>query len=706
MHQRKAFAALLVLALTGSALGLQQQKLYRNVFINSESDEAFAEGVVAVQQHTVFLEIIVETRNNVTTVAHFAAVVGLVKKCREVRNVFDNAVLWFNDQFLFGNKSNKTVNVTPPNAMGANPNRTINSTNLLDPNRNNGTDVYNPATGGFEVDQIGTGPNEGGNPDRDGFIRAQDFKERWGGCFIPNGFVHAIGSDDPYSLGQLARADAKVEPDVGPPEVSASQTVGVDNIAVVRQLIELDNLCEGCVFEHVTSFFITDPNNHRWIVDKLVYPSVLETISDDLFSLTNCHFGPSEGQTLLPIAGDCDTRTDQPGAYEDQPTQLQQLGIMNPTTDVRGDERLKITTREPLYTVHVQVDPWNPDRQGFPDEAIWAYREDGRLRLGMPYTEDPNHFCHDAAEVGSGVRHAPMGAGGGTNEKADAYEYDLVASEGGPASEPPPPPAPAPNPDPSITSEDWAEYRRGPVGNTVECAIEYNFLLAVDFEAFDNVNHVSSTVALPRDTPDNLVSGAPNAPAGAWANASSQDEGTGENEIVRRGKEHGTGGIDDADKAWQGNSHPHNPQDCHPPPSGPGPCDSGPQHLHDLVVLDLFFSPRAPYFVEQNPYWDHYNSTDALVTAGIPPIWNVDCSDTQDPNADPQRRDAILERRNGKPAGRCDVSAVDGFHLHDGTQTIGTPPQSGGPTKAETTVDKDGAHVETGPNGPNPDVPP
>src|SRR5919109_1533559 len=110
MGGRKILALAIALAMTGSALAAAQQRLFRSI---DDDDDGFtdgieAQGVVAIQQHSVFVEIVLEVRENVTQIHQFAAVVGLVKKCREARNIFDNAVLWFNDQFLFGNKTNKT----------------------------------------------------------------------------------------------------------------------------------------------------------------------------------------------------------------------------------------------------------------------------------------------------------------------------------------------------------------------------------------------------------------------------------------------------------------------------------------------------------------------------------------------------------------------------------------------------------------------
>lgn len=677
MNSRKLFALFLVLALTGSALAVQQQRLYRTVQDNPSSEaDPEARGLIAIQQHSVFVEIIVEVRENVTQIHQFAAVVGLVKKCKQVRNVFDNAVLWFNDQFLFGNKSNRTVNVTPPNAMGRNPERIINDSELTDPNRNNGSGTWDPATNGAEVDEVGGAPNEGGNPDRDGFvgIRPRTLPngtvvpanfERWGGCFIPRGFVHAIGADDPLSTGKVAEVNGI--------------TLGLNNIANVKSLLSLDRSCSGCIFEYAGSFYITDPNNHRWVVDKLIYPVDVAQFLGVGEDPTDCHAnvdtlalacgleaaerhrdrsednGIPEGDTFDdPQAddGDCKDAGSANGTEENcnenfdnhcyEDTNANECWVdddANDPTDTPGENTTKFTTKEPIFTVHVQVDPWNPDRQGFPDEAIWAYRQDSKLRLGLPYSENISdgangEKCHDLATIDGANRTA-----GAASTKADAYEFDNMQEEGGAGTDPT-------LAGPKAGGYDWAEFRRGAVGTTVECAIEYNFLIAVDFEAFD-------------DLPEVNVSGV----------IVTQEDGEGENELIRDAKEHGDGGADEADKSWQGNSHPHNPTECDGlDQDGDGEtCDeeAGPKHKHDVVSLDLFFSPRAAYFVEQNPYWDHANATDVIMTTGTPPVVDDQCKTAPFLPPSDYRRKAVEVRIPIV----CDVDSVDGFHLHDGSQT-------------------------------------
>ncbi len=517
MDGRRYIALGLVLLLTGSALALQQQKVYKF----EGGDDIEARGVVAVQQHTVFTEFILEEDTTERNITEFAAVVGLVKKCIRTERTFDNAVLWFNDQFLFGAKDSSKRNLTKGPVMGENPaNRTHSSANLSEENRINGTGEYNPETGETEVTGTGTGPNEGGNPDRRGFMRGIDNGERWGGCFIPDGFLHAVPNG---TFGPQPQPATPLHED--PPPNTTTRWVKDRLHDPARNCAAEDG--GMCAFTYEGSHYITDPNNHAWIIDRY---------------------------------------------------------------DVDGVS---------LYTVHLQVDPWNPFRQGFADEAIWAYR-DGQMRLGMPYAEDESapmyDTCKDLATVAGSKRYSDDVF----NEKADAYEYDAMTREGGS--------------DPS----GWAEWRRGPVGSTLQCSIEYNFLTAIDF------NEISA--------------GGPSVG-------------------------HGTGNSDETDFARNGNSHPHNPVDCLAnQDTNPGSeCDSGPQHRHNSRTLGLFFDYRAPYFTEENPYWDQPANGN---TAGQPPIVAPGCEDTVNPN-DP-RRPGVLVR---EPL-ICDILAFSGFHLHDGSQTV------------------------------------
>ncbi|MDX1610723.1 MAG: hypothetical protein R3185_00025 [Candidatus Thermoplasmatota archaeon] len=721
MNSRKLFALFLVLALTGSALAVQQQRLYKE---ESSSDiDPAAEGVIGIQQHSVFVEIIVEQEVDREQIHQFAAVVGLVKKCKKVRNVFDNAVLWFNDQFLFGNKSVDERNVTPPDAMGYEPNQTLNVTDdMLDSN-------YDAA----------------GAPDRDGFASNQtidsngdgypeEFYQRWGGCYIPDGFVHAIGADDPYTWNTVERDSATVNEQGtgvdadqnGSDDASASGSAGTggqtgattdrsvsasasasnetesfvdedeefstgfsvcDNICLTKQLINLDNDCEGCIFEYVGTFYITDPNDHRWMIDKFVYPLDMAGYLGFGDDPTNCHLGAGfacgleadrhrdraeddgipensfyddgecedNGRTVDPEpnredecadgnADDAGTNDGQQSSQEpdshaqgnenfdnhcyDGPDGEECAADKSDPTDSPNSESLKLTTKEPLYTVHIQVDPYSPTNMGFPDEAIWQYR-DGVNRLGMPY--------HEGDYDANGNHQAAPGS------LAEFCHSEAVVTDPGP-------------------------YK--PEGNTVECAIEYNFLIAVDFEAFDDIG-VDEGI-------DNGLGSADVASGG-------------ENEIIRNAKDHGTGSADDSDKAWQGNSHPYNPKECervYADPSEPTStdghnwdeeglegnhgtpecqpstgADSGPQHAHDAVALDMFFHAKAPYFVMENPYWDNANETDTEQTHGTPPMVTEDCTDTTTATG---YRSAAVQARIPIV---CDVDAVDGYHLHDGSQT-------------------------------------
>lgn len=565
MNRRKMIALFLVLALTGSALALQQQKVYKE-----DNGDPRAEGVVAVQQHSVFVELIVEQNDTVRQEHKFAAVVGLVKECKEVRNVFDNAVLWFNDQFLFGTKANNRTNVTSD--FGFNPNRSHNLS----------------------------------NPDDPGFVRAQDNQERWGGCFIPNGFIHAIGQDDPYGLEQGVDADAG---GTGEPGTVAA---GGDGIGFVKNLIRQDNACNGCIFEYSGTFYITDPNGHGWMVDKTLYPVSFE---GDLFqSSGECDEGNFLGIQEPTDNHHCDRAEDDGSAPPNADNHCFDGDAECDGSGSHDSHKVAgMTLREPLFSVHVQVDP--DTRQGFADEAIWAY-DSGDLREGMPRYEN----------------------------------------------------ADTPNYEPCRTLNDGTQ-----------CAIEYNFLIAVDFDSFDDFGiDVEET------------------------NTNSNVSSQGENEIIADGKEHGFQGADNGDQAWQGNSHPHNPNDDHYTPADTdgdgvnetcveasngipdvqdtidldgdgteGEADANndgvrddaenclnamnPRHKHDVVLLDMFFFDQAPWYIEQNPYWDEF---------GGPPTWDDQCENAAGTPSDTQRA-AVTARIPVV----CDVTADDGFHTHDGSQT-------------------------------------
>jgi len=505
---------MLVLALTGSALAVTQERIYNG-------DEAEASGVTGVQQHSVFVEIIVEDKDGEEEVHKFAAVVGLIKKCKRVRNVFDNAVLWFNDQFLFGEKNNEQVrNETPESALGVNPE----DNNLKKPNGETG---------------------------------------RWGGCYTPDGFAFAIGKDDPYGAGPVFASDemANATGREGCEQARASAadngyegnaTAGNcgpldDNMDLVKRLIDLDQACAGCIFEYQSSFFISDPNmpdtfeDVSWIVDKMVYPvSVLGNLfqegEDNIGNDGSCESDDgtvpvSDPRDSYPHHDRCDDRSEQ-GNHDCSDGEA----CHNETQDA--------VLVEPLFAVHLQVDS---SGMGYVDQAPWTY-EDGSDVKGMPITENPFD---------------------------EAYE--------------------------GCKTDQRASY---------ECSIEYNFLLAVDFAAFDNG---------PTDSED---------------------------EIRETDVRHGKGENPQPDAA-AGNSHAHNPRTF----------DAGPQHAHDALTLDVFFYEEAPYFVTENAYWDEN---------GAPPAVNEDCSGPEQDVSD-ERREAIEVRTPIV----CDTDEDGGeFHAHDGSETV------------------------------------
>lgn len=489
MNSRKLFALFMVFALTGSALAAQQNQYLK------EDQPPTAEGVEAIQQHSVFVELVVEEKNEVNQIHKFAAVVGLVKKCVQERNVFDNAVLWFNDQFLFGDKKNNTENKT--------------------------TDRFNP--------------NQ--TADGDTFLPRDGDRVRWGGCFIPKGFMHAIGAEDPYGTGSV-----------------------IDNIGNTKSLIDIDNTCGGCLFEYQSTFFVTDPNNHQWMVDKLVYPLSLNgNLFGENTNMDNCADDSNSSTTNFS-----DPRDDYPhhDRCEDNPQNDDRENHCN-DGDVEcnadsGEEGAdEFDVMEPIFTVRIQVDPTSPYNSGFADEAEWQYDDgSGVVRQGMPYPNSPSDG-----------------------------NYDFCQN----------------NLDPH------------------PCAIEYNFMLSVDFEAFDSG-------LLGEDVPP------------------------GEDEVDEDGACHGAGAAQQSDDAEDGNSHPHNPNTT----------ATSPKHCHDVVNLDLFYYDSAPHFVEANPYWDEF---------GAPPIPTDDCSDMLSTSANAQdagMQESAIENRAPIV---CDVTADQGFHAHDGTQT-------------------------------------
>jgi hypothetical protein len=513
---RRVVAVLLVLALTGSALAVTQQRLYRG----GGDGDLEASGVETVQQHSVFVEIVVEEQDVEQEIHEFGAVVGLIKECKKVRNVLDNAVLWFNDQFLFGEKQIEEKNVTE-DALGFNP-------------QDNDLMQTNGETG------------------------------RWGGCFTPDGFALAIGADYPFGVG-YHDDDLPDREECLDHQVNDNQTCVPpnDNMDVVKQLIDLDNRCQGCIFEYQSSFFITDPNypnsfqDVRWLVDKFVYPlsvmgNVFQEGEDNVGNQGEC----SSGNGTIPISDPRDNYPHHDRCEDDVPRNNHECSQDDeddcrplPKSESDGEETDKVDTTvvEPLYSVHLQVDWTSPEGMGFIDKAPWEY-ETGASVKGMPISEDED--------------------------------------------------------DPAYT-----KCKSDPIENH-ECSIEYNFVLAVDFAAFDDTEDVP-----------------------------------GENEVDEDGARHGEGQRPQPD-AHEGNSHPHNPNQF----------SAGPNHKHDTVDLDIFFHEQAPHFVMENKYWDEH---------GSPPEMTEDCSTAANDVSD-ERRSAVEDRTPIV----CDVDSDSSqFHAHDGTET-------------------------------------
>lgn len=278
MEARRFAALALVLILTGSALAAQNQRLYTydgtDLRSDGEHTDVFeATDVTGVQQHSIFVELIAEDEEEGLSETPFAAVVGLVKKCKKVRNDFDNAVLWFNDQFLFGSKDTRSANFTPEGALGKNA------------------------------------------PDSDIFP----------GCYIPNGFAIAVPAGETEKEG-------------------VNQSIpGTDEdlqFEEVPTYMKLDRRCNGCIFDYEGSFYVTDPNGHSWLVDRLSY---------NLDRFDNDNDGEEE----------------------------ENLGRRDKTHPEETDGR--------IWVVHLQVNP--KTQTGFKDKATWGYRSDGALRQGMPRNE-------------------------------------------------------------------------------------------------------------------------------------------------------------------------------------------------------------------------------------------------------------------------------------------------------------------------------
>lgn len=294
MRYKQLFALVLVGTLIGSAMAAHEAH-------ESELGEAMgAPDVQVVQQHAVFVELIAEDveDDREEDITNLGVVAGLVKECEEPRGgAFDNAVLWFNDQFLFGSKTD----IDEREKMGMNPDRTHDSVDGGD---------------GF-VDK---------NRNADG-----DIVERWGGCWVPNGFAHAFQSDgnDPETVRAAIDEDnveisgceelisldsADVPPDAKDQVCEVDEEAGQPmNDSPFRGGTQPGSVCDA---EATHSYYVTDPNGFQWVID---------------------------------VSEDCD-------------------GIEGP-----------------LYTAHLQIDPTT--NLGIADRADWSY-SDGTQRLGVPYMEN------------------------------------------------------------------------------------------------------------------------------------------------------------------------------------------------------------------------------------------------------------------------------------------------------------------------------
>ncbi|MGH2669549.1 MAG: hypothetical protein ACRDH5_10650, partial [bacterium] len=179
MNSKQLLGVVAALVISVPAFAAADQYLYHNTGLT-------AQGVLAIQQHTVFVEIVEEKvrERDVVQIHQFAAVVALVKVCRQEirRDVFDNAVLWFNDQFLFGDKerNESRKNVT---RFDGSPGADAPEVNRLG--------VLQAGYKIFETRDIDIGDNttESKTWNQHGY-------GRWVGCFVPRGFLHAIGTDD------------------------------------------------------------------------------------------------------------------------------------------------------------------------------------------------------------------------------------------------------------------------------------------------------------------------------------------------------------------------------------------------------------------------------------------------------------------------------------------------------------------------------
>ena len=577
-----------------------------------------ARGVAAVQQHTVFVEIVQQETvvEDVVQIHQFAAIVALVKNCVNIRErrLFDDAVLWFNDQFLFGDKNRQSI--------------VKNSTEVPGESEALGGVMNNPAEDEFDRGEDGTNNTGDETPswDSDGTLKfmrrfgASSGKPtgqngnsvggpgpgRWVGCFVPAGFLHAVGADDPYGI-------------------AAS---GTNNIDIVENLIEVDHdpNCAGCVFSYVGSFYVTDPNGFNWLVDKHVYPAVVpHLLGMDCGGETNLHVndrgafasgcdaeqhrdtevqedadcnGVDDGfppPTTVPAPRDDGCFAPDPGeqdgrnhCFEDSDTEEVCDANESDPTDTPRQDSVKVTTYEPLYTVHLQVDGF--DMQGIRDEAAWAWRS-GVVRPGTPRWEgDAGGFC--------------------------------------------------------------------PADNVLaECAIEYTAVIVVDFEAFDDLPlgpEGQNENTITRRGKTHGVGGADDADESKEGNAhphNPTDDLSGP----------------DCDPAGAGNGTADEAE-----------CPTRPLHVHDTVTLDLFFRRHnqtrcasgdvtwcgAPYFTVTNGGFR--DGPGAVVKTGRPPR-AVDPECLVDDGTHGEGSAPLVARVFIV----CDNDAdADELHLHDGSQTV------------------------------------
>ncbi len=214
MSQR-LFALVLVFTLIGSSLAAG------HVYVNTGY---IAEDHQLVQQHTVFVSLIKEEGEFPPDeeIIELGAVVGLVKECQTTlsKGPFDNAVLWLNDQFLFGNKTHfdeRPVEMDTEK-MGENPDREHES---------------------VEGDE---GFVEKNRDDEDRLM------ERHAGCWIPRGFMHAVQSSGNNGEAVRAVIDADID--------------------------DSNDSSPGSHCQYDVSFYVTDPNGNHWVIDRMDCASI------------------------------------------------------------------------------------------------------------------------------------------------------------------------------------------------------------------------------------------------------------------------------------------------------------------------------------------------------------------------------------------------------------------------------------------------